>query len=84
MWVHTKLNYDKHVERLENQKNNNEEEEWADKGKLSTLFFMKWETLILYIMLEFLNTFVIKGIDEGNEGRECKAQGEDTTNEITS
>jgi len=33
-------------------------------------------------MLEFLNTFVIKGIDEGNEGRECGVQREDMVNEI--
>jgi hypothetical protein len=28
-----------------------------------TLFLMGWETLELAIMLEFLNTFMIKGID---------------------
>ncbi len=61
MWIQTKYNYDKHVERLENQKDINEEEEWADKTMFITLFFMKWEALIPYIMLEFLNTFVIKG-----------------------
>jgi hypothetical protein len=56
-----KQNYDKHVERLKNWKEVNEKEEWVDKVGLITLFFMKWETPIPNIMLEFLNTFVFKG-----------------------
>jgi hypothetical protein len=59
MWIQTKQNYEKHVERLGNWKDINEEEEWVEKARLITLFF-KWEALILDIMLEFLNTFVIK------------------------
>jgi hypothetical protein len=39
------------------------EEEWAFKARLVTLFLMNWETPMLDIMLEFLNTFIIKGID---------------------
>ncbi len=58
MWMQTKQKYDKHVERLENWKDINEEEEWVNKARLIILFFMKWEAPIL--MLEFLNIFVIK------------------------
>jgi hypothetical protein len=54
-----KQNYDKHVERLENWKDIREQEEWVDKAGFITLFFMKWETLISYMMLEFFNTFII-------------------------
>lgn len=61
MWIQTKQNYEKHVERLGNWKDINEEEEWVDKARFVTLFFMKWETLVLDIMLKFMNTFVIKG-----------------------
>jgi hypothetical protein len=56
-----KQNYDKHVERLKNWKDVSGKEEWADKARLITLFFMKWEAPIQDIMLEFLNIFVIKG-----------------------
>ncbi len=61
MWIQMKQNYNKHVERLENWKVVNEEEKRVDKARLVTLFFMKWEAPLLDIMLEFLNTFVIKG-----------------------
>jgi hypothetical protein len=44
-------NYDKHVERLTNWKDISEEEEWVDKARIIILFFMKWGTLILDIML---------------------------------
>jgi hypothetical protein len=50
-----KQNYDKHVERMENWKDINEEEEWAFKARLVTLFLMNWEALMLNVMLEFLN-----------------------------
>ncbi len=53
--------YDKHVERMENWKDINEEEEWASKVGLATLFLLNWETSMSNIMLEFLNTFNIKG-----------------------
>jgi hypothetical protein len=33
----------------------------ASKAWLVTLFLMTWETLMPNVMLEFLNTFVIKG-----------------------
>jgi hypothetical protein len=44
-----------------NWKDINEEEEWASKAKLVILFQMNWETPMLDIVLEFFNTFVIKG-----------------------
>lgn len=56
-----KHKYDKHVERMENQKDINEEKQWLDKARLVTLFLMNWEASTLHIMLEFLNTFVVKG-----------------------
>lgn len=56
-----KHKYDKHVERMENQKDINEEKQWLDKARLVTLFLMNWEASTLHIMLEFLNIFVIKG-----------------------
>jgi hypothetical protein len=40
MWIQTKQNYDKHFDRLENWKDINEEEEWAFKARLVTLFMM--------------------------------------------
>lgn len=58
-----KHKYDKHVERMENQKDINEEKQWLDKVRLVTLFLMNWEASTLHIMLEFLNIFVIKGIN---------------------
>jgi hypothetical protein len=61
MWIQTKLNYDKHVKRMENWKDINEEEEWASEVGFVILFLMNWEALMLNVMLEFLNTFVIKG-----------------------
>ncbi len=46
---------------MENQKDINDEEDWAFKAWLVILFMMNWEALMLDIMLKFLNTFVIKG-----------------------
>jgi hypothetical protein len=43
MWIQIKQNYYKHVERMENWKDINEEEEWASKPGLTTLFLMNWE-----------------------------------------
>jgi hypothetical protein len=54
-------NYDKHVERMENWKDIIEEEDWAFKARLIPLFLMDWEALMPNVMLEFLNTFLIKG-----------------------
>jgi hypothetical protein len=48
---------------MENWKDIGEEEEWVYKVGLVILFLMNWEASMLNIMLEFLNTFVIKGID---------------------
>ncbi len=46
---------------MENYKDINEEEKWASKARLVILFLMNWEAPMPNIMLEFLNTFVIKG-----------------------
>ncbi len=46
---------------MENWKDIVEEEDWASKAMLVTLFLMDFQALIPKVMLEFLNTFVIKG-----------------------
>jgi hypothetical protein len=46
---------------MENWKDIVEEEDWAFKAKLVPLFLMDWEALMPNVMLEFLNTFLIKG-----------------------
>ncbi len=46
---------------MENQKDINEEEEWAFKARLVTLFLINQKAPMPNIMLEFFNTFVIKG-----------------------
>jgi hypothetical protein len=46
---------------MENWKDINEEEERASKARLVTLFMMIWEGLMPDVMLEFQNTFIIKG-----------------------
>jgi len=47
---------------MENWKDINEKEEWVNKARLVILFLMHLEASILNIMLNFFNTFVIKGI----------------------
>jgi hypothetical protein len=44
-----------------NWKNIAKEEDWAFKIGLVTLFLMEWQAPMLDVMLEFLNTLVIKG-----------------------
>ncbi len=61
MWIQRKHNYDKHVEQMEKWKDIPEKKDWAFKVRLVTLFLMDWEALMLAVMLEFLNTFLIKG-----------------------
>ncbi len=61
MWIQTKQNYKNHVERMENWKDINEEEDQASKVGLVTMFLMSWEAPMPNAMLEFLNTFMIKG-----------------------
>ncbi len=39
------------------------EKDWASKFVLVPLFLMDWEALMLNVMLENLNTFLIKGAD---------------------
>jgi hypothetical protein len=48
---------------MENRKDINEEEEWVSNARFVILFLMNWEAPMPNIALEFLNTFVIKGID---------------------
>ncbi len=61
MWTQMKQKYNKHVEQMENWKDIVEEEDQAYKARLVPLFLMDWQTLMLDVMLEFLNTFLIKG-----------------------
>jgi len=46
---------------MENWKDIVEEENWASKVGLVTLFLIEWHALMLNVMLEFLNTLLIKG-----------------------
>jgi hypothetical protein len=46
---------------MENWKDIIEEEDWASKAGLVPLFLMDWHALMPDVMLEFLNTFLIKG-----------------------
>jgi hypothetical protein len=39
------------------------EEDWAFKTWFVPLFLMDWQTLMLDVMLEFLNTFLIKDVN---------------------
>jgi hypothetical protein len=63
MWTQTKHNYDKHVEWMENWKDIAMEEDWDSKARLIPLFLMGWETSMPNVMLEFLNTLLIKGVN---------------------
>ncbi len=56
-----KQNYDKHVEHMENWKDIVEKENQTSKARLVPLFLMDWHALMFNAMLEFLNTFLIKG-----------------------
>jgi hypothetical protein len=53
----------KHVEWMENWKDIFAKEDWASRAGLVLLFMMEWGALMLDVMLEFLNTFLIKGVD---------------------
>jgi hypothetical protein len=46
---------------MENWKDIDDEEEWASKASLVPLFFMNWEAPMPDVMVETLNTFIIKG-----------------------
>jgi hypothetical protein len=48
---------------MENWKDIVEEEDWASKARLVILFLMEWQTLMHDVILEFFNTFVIKGVN---------------------
>ncbi len=61
MWTQMKQNYDKHIEWMENQNDIVVKEDQASKARLVPLFLMGWGALMFDVMLEFLNTFFIKG-----------------------
>ncbi len=61
MWTQSKQNHDKHFEQMEKQKDIAKEGDLASKVGLVPLFLMDWEAPIFNFMLEFLNTFLIKG-----------------------
>jgi hypothetical protein len=46
---------------MENWKDIVEEEDWASKAKLVPLFLMGWEAPMPNVMLDFFNTFLIRG-----------------------
>jgi hypothetical protein len=48
---------------MENLKDTTKEEDWASKARLVPMFLMDWQALMPNVMLEFLNTFLIKGVD---------------------
>jgi predicted acyltransferase len=48
---------------MENWKDIVAEEDWTSKARLVPLFLMGWEALMLYVMLEFMKTILIKGVD---------------------
>ncbi len=48
---------------MENWKDILEKEDWASKAGLVPLFLMDWHALMPNVMLEFLNTLLIKGAD---------------------
>ncbi len=48
---------------MENLKDIAKEEDWASKARLVPMFLMDWQALMPNVMLEFLNTFLIKGVD---------------------
>jgi hypothetical protein len=56
-----KYNYDKHIKQMENCKDIATKKDWASKAGLMPLFVMVWEAQMPNVMLEFLNTFLIKG-----------------------
>jgi hypothetical protein len=55
------IDYDKHVKWMEIWKDIATKEDRASKIGLVPLFLMGWEASMLNVMLEFLNTFLIKG-----------------------
>jgi hypothetical protein len=56
-----KQKYDKLIERMENWKDILTEEDWVSKAGLVPLFLMGWEAPMPNVMLEFFNTFLVKG-----------------------
>ncbi len=61
MWTQMKQNYDRHVEQMKNWKDIAKEEDWAFKRGLVPLFLIDWQTSMFDVMLEYLNTFLVKG-----------------------
>jgi hypothetical protein len=56
-----KHNYDKHIKWMENWKDIVSKKYWASQAGLVPLFLMGWEAPMPNVMLEFLNTILIKG-----------------------
>jgi len=46
---------------MENWKDIIKKEDWASKAGFVFLFLMGWEALMFNVMLEYFNTFLIKG-----------------------
>jgi len=60
----TKQSYSKQVESMEMRKKMGEKEKvWASKVGLVTLLAIEWKEVDHDALVEFLNTFVIKGFD---------------------
>jgi hypothetical protein len=57
-----KQNYDKYVEQMNNWKDIIKKD-WASKIGLVTLLLMEWQAPMPNVMLEFMNMFMIKGVD---------------------
>ncbi len=53
VWTQTKLNYHKHIERMENQKDIAAEEDQASKARLVPLFLMGSKVLMPDVMLDY-------------------------------
>ncbi len=62
MWTQMKQNYDKYVEQMNNWKDIIKKD-WASKIGLVTLLLMEWQAPMPNVMLEFMNMFMIKGVD---------------------
>jgi hypothetical protein len=48
---------------MENRNDIAKEEDWAFKARLVILFLMEWHASMPNLMLEFLNTLLIKRVD---------------------
>jgi len=51
------------LRKMENWKDIAKEKDWVSNFGLVPLFLTDWEASMLDVLLEFLNTFLIKGLD---------------------